>query len=129
MAAPHISGAAALIYSHYFKQFGEYPSPAQVKLIMKYQAVDLGEAGFDNLYGFGFFTFNPAGGKAIRLTVGQRKYYVNGREALLSNAPIKDKGVVLISADEIGDLLTTNVDFVPSDGSEQNSEGILEIWV
>lgn len=129
MAAPHISGAAALIYSHYFKQFGQYPSPAQVKLIMKYQAVDLGEAGFDNLYGFGLFTFNPAGGKAIRLVVGQRKYYVNGQEALLSTAPIMDKGVVLVSADEICGLLTTDMDFVSSDGSEQNSEGMLEIWV
>lgn len=128
MAAPHISGAAALIYSHYFKQFGEYPSPAQVKLLMKYQAVDLGEAGFDNLYGFGLFTFNLAGGKAIRLLVGQRRCFINGQETLLSHAPIMDQDMVLVSADDMGELLTTDMDFVSPDGSDQNEAGMLEIW-
>jgi subtilisin family serine protease len=48
MAAPHVSGVAALV-------FGESPkaTPTQVESILKSTAKDLGPAGYDTTYGFG----------------------------------------------------------------------------
>jgi major intracellular serine protease len=48
MAAPHISGAVALIYSRYKKKFGTYPTSGTVSLLVDYICVDLGDTGFDD---------------------------------------------------------------------------------
>lgn len=66
MACPHVAGAAALIYSRTRKRFGQDISPSELKKMLHYQAIDLGQVGFDTLYGYGLFTFNTDGGKTIR---------------------------------------------------------------
>jgi subtilisin family serine protease len=48
MAAPHVSGVAALIYA-----IRPSATPAQVEAIMKGTATDLGTAGADSTYGAG----------------------------------------------------------------------------
>lgn len=57
MAAPLITGSAALIQSKAQTRFGRYLSPSEVKLIMDMYADDLGHRGKDNEYGYGVFSF------------------------------------------------------------------------
>lgn len=128
MAAPHISGAVALIMSRYRMRFNQFPSPSYVKDYLIMQAVDLGEMGFDNLYGYGLFTFNLNGGKAIRLTIGQNIYQINNGEGKLHLAPFLKDGEAAASIQEICDLLTTASNFIPPDGSRHNPEGKVDIW-
>lgn len=128
MAAPQISGSVALIYSRYKKRFGEYPLPDTVKDLLHYQAVDLGEIEFDNLYGYGLFSFNIDGAKAIRLIIGKNKYLVNSKEAFLGTAPFLLEGEACASISEICEILSTDSNMVPADGSEDNMQGQVEIW-
>ncbi len=125
MAAPHISGALALIYSRYFKRFAMYPTPEQIKNFLHYQAIDLGEAGFDNLSGYGLFSFNIDGGKSIQLFLNQQTYQVNTQKKSLSTAPFMQNGVTCGSIDEISNLLSTDAQYIPPD---QKQEGKILIW-
>lgn len=53
MAAPHVSGVAALIISQEYARTGVKPSPAQVITKLQQSAEDIGKVGYDNLYGHG----------------------------------------------------------------------------
>ncbi|HNX28380.1 MAG TPA: S8 family peptidase [Syntrophomonadaceae bacterium] len=125
MAAPHISGALALIYSRCYKRFGVYPTPEQIRKLLHYQAIDLGETGFDNLAGFGLFSFNIDGGKSIKLYINQKVYKVNAQEKSLANAPFMQNSIACGSIEEISDLLSTDTLYVPTD---QQQEGAILIW-
>ncbi|MDD2421224.1 MAG: S8 family peptidase [Heliobacteriaceae bacterium] len=57
MAAPHISGAIALIQAYALKKGGEKYSPAKVRSVLFRHALDLGKPGKDVDYGYGFFRF------------------------------------------------------------------------
>lgn len=128
MAAPHLSGAVALITSRYLMKFNQLPTPDYIRSYLHMQAVDLGDLGFDNLYGYGLFTFNTDGGKAIKLIIDQRKYYLNNKEQQLKKAPFVHEGEPVASIREICDLLSTGSMFIPPDGSEDNPTGQVEIW-
>ncbi len=52
-SSPHLAGAAALV----FEQFPGYTA-AQVRAYIESQALDLGSAGKDNIYGYGSQVFN-----------------------------------------------------------------------
>ena len=69
MAAPHISGAVALIIAAHRIQHGNNPTAEEVRKYLHDHAIDLGELGFDNLYGYGMFTFNNDGGKSLKKTI------------------------------------------------------------
>lgn len=127
MAAPHISGAAALIYSRYRKRFGVYPSSGTVSLLLQYLSVDLGDAGFDDLYGYGMFTFNPDGGKAIQVLSGNKEYLINGQQYQWKNPPVIDADDIHGSYCEMSELLGCDSNFTPVAGSVGN-QGKLEIW-
>ena len=60
MATPHVSGLAALIWSLYPND-----SAAQVFTAMKNTAVDLGDKGYDPVYGYGLINAFPSGGFAV----------------------------------------------------------------
>jgi major intracellular serine protease len=128
MAAPHISGAAALIYSRYKKRFGVYPSAGTVSLLMQYLSIDLGEAGFDELYGYGMFSFNPDGGKAIQVLSDNKQYYINGQQYQWKNTPTLDAEEICGSYSELSELLGCDSNLVPADGNSSNSQGKIEIW-
>lgn len=129
MAAPHISGAVALIYSRYFLRFGRYPGVEYVRELMHYQAIDLGKAGFDPAYGYGLFSFNIDGGKAIKLKIGDKKYQINGKPAKLETAPFMKEGRPAGWIEEIGRMLSAETVFIPPESSEDNGTGLVEIWV
>lgn len=127
MAAPHISGAAALIYSRYKKRFGVYPSSGTVSLLLQYLSVDLGDVGFDDLYGYGMFTFNPDGGKAIQVLSGNKEYSINGQQYQWKNAPFIEAEDIRGSYSELSELLGCDSNYTPVAGSSSN-QGKLEIW-
>ncbi|MCS7217645.1 MAG: S8 family serine peptidase [Thermus sp.] len=53
MAAPVVSGIAALYLSRYWELRGQWPTPDQVRLCLTATAQDLGPPGRDTGYGFG----------------------------------------------------------------------------
>ncbi len=128
MAAPHISGAVALLYSRYLLKFSAYPTPEYVRNFLHFQAIDLGTVGFDNLYGYGMFSFTIDGAKAITLIVGQKQYYVNNNTFYFNMAPFINEGEIAASVREICSLLNTSSVIIPPDGSEENLEGQIKIW-
>lgn len=129
MASPHIAGAVALIYSRYFLRFGRYPTVDYVRELLHYQAVDLGKAGFDTLYGYGLFSFNIDGGKAIRLKIGSNDCYVNGKKRRLDTAPFMFQGKPAADIEEMGGLLSAHTVFIPPEDPAGEQQGIVEIWV
>ncbi|MDR1159659.1 MAG: S8 family peptidase [Syntrophomonadaceae bacterium] len=122
VASPHISGAAALICSHFFKRFGRYPLPQYVRELLDFMAIDLGNIGFDQLTGYGFFSFNIDGGKAYQLKIGQEKYYVNGTEKYLSLSPFLQNGQVCLTLNDMADF-TNIVHHITPEPSE------ISIWL
>lgn len=120
MAAPHISGAAALTYSRYLMRFNKFPAPEYVKDLFRYQAIDLGKIGFDTLYGFGLFSFNIDGGKDIKLVLGSRTYSVNGLEYHLQE-PLWQESSDSSAIQELCNILSC--DSIPD-----NTRGQIEIW-
>ncbi|NLG33042.1 MAG: S8 family peptidase [Syntrophomonadaceae bacterium] len=120
MAAPQISGAVALIYSRYKIRFNHYPSPETVRSMVHYQAIDLGQAGFDTLYGFGMFSFNLDGGKAIKLFLDQQQYYVNKDKRFIKTAPFAHEGEACCAIPELAEILGVNTD-------KSSVNGVLEL--
>lgn len=128
MASPHVAGAVALIYSRYFKKFSVYPNPANIKDFLHYQAIDLSTVGFNNLYGYGLFTFTVDGGKAITLIVGENKYFINDRSYYFKSPLFIKDNVVMGSVEEVCNLLNTNTLFVPPNKEGENQLGLINIW-
>lgn len=128
MASPHLAGAVALIIARYRIKFKEDPTPGYIKDYLHMQAIDLGELGYDTLYGYGLFTFNMDGGKAIKLFVGQNRYQINNDYGELKMAPFLKDGEPVASIREICDLLSTGNEYIPPDGSEKNPDGQMDIW-
>lgn len=120
MATPHITGCTALIYSRYFKRFKAFPTPDKVEEILHYLATDLGEVGYDELFGFGLFTFNLDGGKEIRLLAGSKQAYINDQIVELQHAPSAQEGTILASVQEVAGLLNTDsIQAAPGPGHPQ----------
>jgi major intracellular serine protease len=128
MAAPHISGAVALIYSRYFMRFKKYPTPEYLRDLLHYQAIDLGKIGFDNLYGFGLFSFNVDGGKAIKLILGSRQYFINGRKYHLQEDPAWQDSSAAASIQELCHRLSCDSSALPADSTPNNDKGQIDIW-
>ncbi|KUG04449.1 intracellular serine protease [hydrocarbon metagenome] len=128
MAAPHLTGAVALIYSRALQRFGNYPSPAELKNLLTYQAIDLGSAGFDTLYGYGMFSFNIDGGKAITVIVGERVYTINNKEYIFEKPPITFDNVVYAPLEEICELMAVDSSYVAPDDSSGYPAGAVEVW-
>ena len=129
MATPHISGAVALIYARYKKRFGVYPDAKTITLLLQYGSIDLGEAGFDQLYGFGMFSFNPDGGKNIRLYANTNQYFINGQAGTLKVPIIRNEGEIYGPLAEITNLLGSDSNPLTGELSPENNQGGMEIWV
>lgn len=129
MAAPHISGAVALIYSRWQKRFKAYPSPREVKMLLHYAGIDLGETGFDNLYGYGLFSFNPDGAREIRLFNDSKQYLLNGLSKELSAPVIQNNSISFGPLQEIADLLGTDANLLMEADELGDSKGGVEMYV
>lgn len=127
MATPHVSGAIALIYSRFLKRFNIYPSNDYIRTLISYQAIDLGELGFNNLYGFGFMSFNLDGGKTLQFTDGQKEYLINGEEQELNFKPICRDGYFQGSYKELSNLLSSDSETILP-GVINNEATLFKIW-
>lgn len=128
MAAPHVAGAVALIYSRYLLKFSAYPPPDYVRDYLHFQAVNLGTMGLDKLYGYGLFSFTLDGAKAITLIAGQKKYCLNDDKLYLQRAPFISQDEIVASVKEICGLLNTPVVEVLANGNEDNKLGQIKLW-
>lgn len=121
MACPHISGACALVHARHRRTFGNLPDPEWTYKYLKLNTIDLGSRGYDDLYGFGLFSFNPSGGTYIRLKSDTRKYYCNEQVENLLYPCITQKGVPYLSLPDMKRQL--NIDY-----SWFAGRGKVEIW-
>jgi major intracellular serine protease len=121
MASPHVAGAAALIYSRTRHRMGQYISPMELNNLLHYQAIDLGQVGFDNLYGYGLFSFNLDGGKAICMKVGEKEYWMNKQKYSFQHPILSLEGTVYGPLQEICKLLNT-------ESAYSTEEAVVEIW-
>lgn len=128
MAAPHISGAAALIYSRYKRRFGTYPSAGAVRLFLQYMSIDLGVVGFDNLYGYGMFSFNPDGGKAIKIVPGSNQYYINALPYRWQDSPATDATTIKGSFNELTEVLGVDCDVHMDTRNTAQADVSMDIW-
>lgn len=128
MATPHISGALALICSRYHMRFHAYPSPAFLNDLLHYMAIDLGQIGFDKLFGYGLFSFNLDGGKSILLTAGRKEYQLNDRNASFQMAPFIYEKECCTSIVEISELLGCDAAFLHPNGANGSESGQVQIW-
>lgn len=128
MASPHMAGAVALIISRYQMRFHKNPTPDYIRDYLHMQAVDLGELGFDTLYGYGLFTFNMDGGKAIKLFIGKTSYEINNQQGQLMMAPFLLYGEPVASIREICRLLSTGSEYYPGNDDQEHPHGQVNIW-
>ncbi|NPV92429.1 MAG: S8 family serine peptidase [Firmicutes bacterium] len=107
-AAPHISGAVALIQGKAMRREGKKLSPKVVRYILRQYAEDRGIPGPDNYYGCGVFGFGRFDASDVppcdlRFTVGSRRYWKDGKENLLSAAPILYNGRVMLPLSDVAE--------------------------
>ena len=100
MATPHVSGVAALVWSHY-----PQCSNVQIRNALNKTAVDKGSAGRDVNFGFGIVNAkaaydyltagcNGGGTGQNQAPVAKFNVSINGRSVTLSNQSTDDKAVV-----------------------------------
>ena len=58
MATPYFSGCVALIIEEFKSKNGRKPTQDELKSIVVDKAIDLGEIGLDEQFGYGLFSFN-----------------------------------------------------------------------
>lgn len=78
-AAPHVAGAAALLLSR-----NHTYTPAQLQETLEYWAVDMGEAGKDNIYGSGKLRILPRAAPVLSWT-GETSYVSDGLHPEVGN--------------------------------------------
>lgn len=121
MASPHIAGACALIHARHLKTFGSKPDPLWTYKYLKLNTIDLGSFGYDELYGYGLFSFNPSGGTYLRLNADSKKFYNNEQTGSLFHPCLIKKGVPYLSMPDIKQQL--NIEY-----AWFSNGGKLEIW-
>ena len=113
MATPHVSAAAALIWSA-----NPTWTNAQIRTALTSTAKDLGAAGRDNAYGYGLVQAKAAltslqgqggggSGGALTVTVTTNKAIYATRESATSTASIKDSAGVAVSGATVNMVVTT----------------------
>lgn len=85
MAAPHVSGMAALIAGEYLDRFGERMPENELYRALMMASVDIGIKGRDDETGVGFATFGM--GREVKFTPGAGVRWVDGAAQTIDAAP------------------------------------------
>src|SRR5690606_15827122 len=96
MAAPHITGAIALMQAKAIKRFGRKLNLQEMRLALHIYAEDIGEPGRDRKHGFGVFSFGRFEKEEfirpkLQLEIGSRTYYKDGLKREMDTAPVIDR--------------------------------------
>jgi hypothetical protein len=83
--------------------------------------------GFDELYGYGLFSFNPDGGKAVSVTAGEKYCLVNEKKMPMPTVTTVNNGQMCGSFNSLADILGSDTFFVPA-GFEDNKQDKLLLW-
>lgn len=67
MAAPHVSGFAALLRGKFYNRFGRYPTENELYQLIKFHTIDIEELGIDAKSGAGFCTVFPDHNASLKL--------------------------------------------------------------
>lgn len=90
MATPVVSGIAALLISKYKAMFGGYMPEELCWQMLKYNTVDVGDAGVDKETGAGFCTLQPlTNSLTMVLEEGSNNILVNGVNEYTDAAPLQ----------------------------------------
>lgn len=108
-AAPHISGAVAIIQGKALRREGKKLSPDVIRYILRQYAEDRGEPGPDERYGCGVFGFGRFDGedrpkRDLRFDLSSRKYWENGQERELRTAPVLHNGEIMVSLRDAAEI-------------------------
>lgn len=121
MAAPHITGAVALIQAKAKLRFGRKLSPDQVRLLLQAYAEDVGAKGPDEKCGFGVFSFGPSYrparvSKVVEMWVGKKQYMVNGQLRQMDVAPFLQSGRTFVPVRFAAEGLGASVEWFAGEG-------------
>ena len=95
MAAPHITGAIALMQAKAKKRFGRKLNLQEMRLALHIYAEDIGEPGQDTKHGFGVFSFGRFEKEEyvrpkLQLEIGSNIYYKDGLKRQMDTVPVLD---------------------------------------
>ncbi len=121
MAAPHITGAVALIQAKAKLRFGKKLTPDQVRLLLQAYAEDVGPKGPDEKYGFGVFSFGPSyrpvrTSRVVEMWVGKKQYTVNGQLKQMDVAPFLQSGRTFVPVRFAAEGLGARVEWFAGEG-------------
>ena len=89
MAAPHVTGASALIHQWWKRSHGKLPSPAMVKALLVNSAKDIGVADIpNNNEGWGRVNLGELFGKAPSTYIDQKKVMHSARDKVTYNVKV-----------------------------------------
>lgn len=129
MAAPHITGAVAILQAKAIIREGKKDSPEFMRLMLRRYAEDLGEPGPDHKYGCGVFSFGRFGvadrvPSRLLLEIGKTQYVKNGMAAQSDVAPEIKQGRTLVPLRLVAEGLGGKVDWFPPDGTHKGKVAI-----
>lgn len=119
MAAPHITGAIALMQAKAKKRFGRKLNLQEMRLALHIYAEDIGEPGKDVKHGFGVFSFGRFEKEEyvrpkLQLEIGSNIYYKDGLKRQMDTEPIIDaKNRTLVPVRFIAQEYGAKVTFIP----------------
>lgn len=105
-AAPYTAGMVALLRQRY----GEMPDEEVYKYLVMISQ-DMNEEGKDEHTGHGLPILPPFKNKYITLTVGEKKYFVDGKEHEADTSPVNIDGNVFVPLRVIAEGLNKKVDW------------------
>lgn len=125
MAAPHLSGAIALLQAKSLKRFGRFSTPEEIRYSLKLLAEDLGKPGPDEKFGYGVFSFGrfekdetlyPFEDIDIFMKIGSDTYVVNKQEVKYQ-APVLVNGRSLVPSRLVSESFGATVKWDSKDQS------------
>lgn len=125
MAAPHVSGAAALVWSHFPTCHGQ-----DIRAALAASAQDLGVAGRDHRFGFGLI--NTEAALALIAEQGcQRQYWLNDQwqpSSLVVSAPVEQEQSITPPNNGVQDRSSEQIAQQPNRQTPNTGVGALGWW-
>ncbi len=118
MAAPHITGAVAILQAKAKTRLGRKMTPDEAALTLKIYTEDLGTPGRDEYFGCGVFSFgrfveSDRIKRTVVMRIGDTKYTVNGEPAWMDVAPKIENERTMVPVRFVAEGLGADVTWEP----------------